>query len=389
VTRVVPGGSWIKGFQYWMQESEAPDSFIIWAAISAISGATQRKIRISFDYYEYFTNMYILFVGPPGIVHKSTVIHEIRKMYWELNIPTTSESLTREELINQMITRNNGLVAAMTAMPDELSDFLKKSGPEMAEFLTSIYNCPEKWEYSTRARGIETIEKAFLNVLGGTTPSWIADNFDQHFMEGGYAARTIFIHELEPRFTKYKPKVTPEMRKVRKLLLEDLAHIASLEGEFEWEPEADVFMEHWYNNENPKDRRAADYKLKHYFGRKNLHVHKLAMVLQLEKSDELIITKKNLEQSLLLLRSIETSMAHTFSAVGRNVYASDLERIHAEIQEAGASGLPMSAIMGKNYSALPGIAFEEQLKMLRIMKKIRRELKDGEEWFYPIPGKEN
>lgn len=376
MSRCVPGGSWIKGFQFWMSESEAPDSYLLWAAINAIAGCTQRKVYIKWGYHKYYTNHYIVLVGPAGVVHKSSTINMVRHMYRETAIPVASESLTREALIDQMIKRGDGITAALCAMPDEISDFLRPSGPTMIEFLTSIYDSPDQWEYTTRQRGTEVMDNAFLNLFAGTTPRWIANEFDITFVEQGFASRTLFVHEHEPRFRRAKMRITEEMHTMYKLLVDDLAHIAQLTGEFQWDVEAEDWFDHWYEHDAPNEIKHAEFKLKSYMARKPTHMLKLAMVLQLQKSDEMILTLKNLKEAKVLLDNLELSMARTFSAVGRNIYANDLERIYQEIKDAG--GLTEGEITTKNYGAMPKMALDETLQTLAIMGKIVKKLtKDG------------
>src|SRR3990167_4749015 len=145
MTRSVPGANWLRGWLYWMKESEAPDSYLTWAGISALADCTQRKVWVKWIYHDYYTNQYIWLVGPPGILHKSATIDMVRRFYREVGIPTTSEALSKEALIDQMITRGDGTTSALTALPDEFSDFVRTSGPPMIEFLTSIYGCPDVW----------------------------------------------------------------------------------------------------------------------------------------------------------------------------------------------------------------------------------------------------
>lgn len=375
-------GSWLKGWQFWLQESGAPDNYILWSGISAIAGATERSVFLKWGYQTFYTNEYVIFVGPPGITFKSSTIEMVRQLYRQLDIPRASESLSREELIEQMIKRGDGLVSAITLLPDEFSDLLVISGPKMVEFLTTIYSCPSSWEYSTRLRSTEEIENAFLNMLGGTTPDWLAENFDISFVKKGFASRVIFIREEEPRFMRADMTITDEMYKMYNFLVEELNHIRTLEGEFQWKDDAWKFFVEWHDNSLLKEIRNRDHRIRGYMARKPTHLLKLAMILQLSRSDELYITKESISEAKELLDNLESNMARTFSAVGRNIYANDLERIYAEmIQEGGQ--MSKTEVLARNYNAMPRQAFEEQLQTLVDMGKVRRELR-GTETHYVV-----
>lgn len=371
--RKVPGNNWIKGWHYWLQESEAPNSYISWAAISAIAGSTKRRVSMEWVYHTYYPNFYIVLVGPAGTVHKSSTIDMVRRVLQEIKVPTASEAVTKEALINMLKDRSHDQkTCALTALPDEFSDFIRASGPAMFEFLTSVYGCPNYWEYTTLKRGTDAITNAYLNILAGTTPSWIANEFDATFTEQGFASRTLFVYETEPRFRKAKVNITPEMRKMYTLLVDDLFHISELQGTFEWEDNSvyDQFA-NWYENILPAEIQKADYRIKSYLARKPTHLLKLMMILQLAESDELILTQDKYQQSKLLLDNLEVSMSSTFSAVGRNQYANDLERIYHEVHASG--GMSLQEIWRKNYSAFATKqSFDETMETLCIMGLLTR-----------------
>ena len=105
------------------------------------------------------------------------------------------------------------------------------------------------------------------------------------------------------------------------------------------------------------------------------------MVLQLSVSDELVITQENIKKSKQLFDALEESMMQTFSAVGRNIYANDLERIYNEVLDVGGR-MVKAEIIERNYSAMPRIALEEQLQTLQDMGKLRKELGSDGKLYY-------
>lgn len=376
-------GSWLKAWLYWMQESGAPDSYLLWAGISTLAGVTERKVYVKWGYHTFYTNEYVIFVGPPGITFKSSTIEMVRRTLRKLEVPMASESLSREALIEQLIKRGDGDISSLTLLPDEFSDLVAVSGPNMIELLTTLYNCPDVWEYTTRLRKEETIERVFLNILGGTTPDWLAEHFDVSFIKKGFASRVIFLREEEPRFMRARMNVTEDMYRMYALLVDELAHIRTLEGEFQWDQDAWNFFEDWHDNKLMAEVRGKDHRIRGYMARKPTHLLKLSMTLQLAKCDELRITKASMQEAKTLLDGLEVSMARTFSAVGRNIYASDLERIYEELRDNGGE-MSRSEIVSRNYNAMPRQALEEQLQMLVDMGKIGRDLRERELWFVVI-----
>jgi len=63
---------WIKGYMEFTEDSESPTSFSFWTAVWVVAGALQRRVWIDMRKFQWTPNFYIIFVGPPGIVAKST-----------------------------------------------------------------------------------------------------------------------------------------------------------------------------------------------------------------------------------------------------------------------------------------------------------------------------
>lgn len=372
--------NWIKGFSFFTSESEAPDSYLFWTAMSTIAGAIQRRVHVRWIYYDFYPNMYIVLVGPPARVHKSSVIAFGRNFLREIGVATASEAITKEALIDQMDKRSTEFASALTVLSSELETFISPSGEKMIGFLTDIFDSPDIWEYTTKGGGTKIIKKPYLNLLAGTTPSWIATSFDISFVEQGMASRTLFIFENKPRFHKAFANITPEMWEMRDKLAMDLEHISQLEGEFEWTEDAIEWFTDWYENHLPQEK--LDYRLEGYLGRKPTHLLKVAMVLSLAARDELVLDSQILQLAKAQLDLLESSMVKTFSAVGRNPYASDLERIFNEILLEG--GMTKAEIMQRNAHAMQKAVLEETLETLILMGVVRQEVNRGHVTYLPV-----
>lgn len=384
-------GNWITSFLYFTSESESPDSYFVWTALSTIAAVVQRKIKNKWIYSDVYPNLYITLVGPPGKVHKSSVLNFSRAMLYELEakfdtrIAVTSESISREAMIDQMQTGSFKLeddtpISATTIISGELMTFFASSAEKMVEFLTDIYDSPNVFKHTTRGSGTAILRNAYVNFIAATTPSWIASYFDIAFIDQGFASRTLFVYETKPRFLNPEPNITPEMWEMKDKLLEDLNHIASLSGEFVPTEAAREWFKDWYLNTWPNEK--LDYRLSSYHSRKPLMMRKLAMLLSLAECDDLEITVDYYLMAEGLLKSIEPSMSRTFSAVGKNKYASDLERIFNDI--VLSDGISAELLRRQNYSALDRAAFEDNINNLVAMGAIKREVTPQGVMYIPL-----
>lgn len=369
--------NWIDGFMYYTKESESPDNYLKWTAIFTIAAATQRRVHTHWVYWTFYPNVYVMLVGPAGKVHKSSSLRFARKMLVELGVPCASEAISKEALILQMKSRGIDN-QALAIVASEFATFIRTSGPPMVEFLTDIYDCEDNWEYTTKSGGTATIERPFMTMLAGVVPDWIAAEFDATFVQGGFASRTLFVVAHEPRFRKAFAQITPDMDLMRTQLVEDLMEISTLQGEFHWTPAAEAWFEHWYEKELPKER--LDYRLEGYLSRKPTHAIRLAMILSLAESNDLVIEERHFKQAEKYLDELEPKMVQAFAAVGRNPYANDHERIAAEIIEAG--GMTRGQLVDRNIHAMDRKVLDELLENLELMGKIVKHYTPGKDIRY-------
>lgn len=369
--------NWLHGFLEYTKESEAPDNYLLWTAISTLAGATQRQISTKWGYLTIYPNMYTMLVGPPGF-RKSTALSFGRGLLRAIGVPMSSESMSKEAMITQMVERNKMKKpprSALTVLSSDFMTFMQTSGPSMIEFLTDIYDSPDKWEYTTKQRGSEVVKNGFVNLLAATTPGWISDTFSISFIEQGFASRCLFIYEDKLRFLRAFPKVTPEMEEVYLALIEDLQYINKLKGVIPWTQAGHDWFENWYEKEHPKE--LLDYRLSGYLRRKPTHVLKLAMILALsERDDKIQMDSKNISAAKRLLDFLEPKMTKTFSSVGRNPYASDMERIYEDVLENGP--IQVQELRRKNRHAMDKRTFDDTMENLTLMGLLKTALVKGQ-----------
>jgi hypothetical protein len=217
---------------------------------------------------------------------------------------------------------------------EELGDIINKTGLEMFEFLTSMYDGKRKLESKTVSRGIEFAQAPCINMAGGTTPMWISSNLPESLIGGGFASRVIWIYEDKLRAKRMYYKDIGDVKHFDKLeqdLVHDLHHISSLEFEWDIEQEALDFMEDWYQNEHTSE--GADRKILGYLARKPTHIHKAAQLIHLAYSDEPILKKYDFVSAIATLERTEQNLPKVFTGVGKNVYSIDMKDIAEYIAE--------------------------------------------------------
>lgn len=349
--RVLPG-SWLTAYLSYTAESESPEEYHLWTAISVIAGVLKRQVFFDMGYFLLYPNMYTVLVGPPGRCKKSTAMRigrDILKAHPASKF--TADSTTREKLIINLTQAYKDGASAMTAHSTEFATMLTSSGMDMVVFLTDIFDCPPVWEHDTKSGGKNTIKAPYLNLLGATTPDWISRAMPLDTIGVGLTSRIIFVYQDTPREADPIPKLTDAQKALAGLLVTDLIALSTLSGEFRLDDEADRIHREWYRPHVLRPNPTGDPRLAGYYERKQTHVLKLSMILAASKREGLVITAQDFNDAMAILARTEQRMQRVFSGVGKNPIHADKEAVLEAIIAAGENGLSMGEALARfNYS---------------------------------------
>lgn len=326
---------WIDAYMKYSQHSEAPDNFHRWTAISVVAGALRRHVWLDMRYFQWTTNMYIIFVAPPGIVSKSTTANIGMNLLRQVEgIKFGPDAVTWQALVyelqeaKEMFQLIDGegeyhIMSALTCVCSEFGNFLNPHDREMVDALVSLWDGQiGTWTKLTKTQGNNLIENPWLNVLACTTPDWIAGNFPDALIGGGFTSRCVFIYaEKKRHYTAYTDMEVPnDFNELQFKLIQDLEHIANnITGEYKLSASARAYGKVWYEKhyENPPQDLVGE-RFGGYIARKQTHIHKLAMVLAAAEYDKLIIDEHHLFNASNYVEMLEADMPKVFSRIGTN-----------------------------------------------------------------------
>jgi hypothetical protein len=320
--------------------SEAPKHMHFWTAVSTIAGALRRRVWIDMAYFRWHPNFYIILVAPPGIVAKSTTsgigmsllkkVPDIKfgpdVVTWQALVTGFAESTVAFELNGEFHT-----MSAMTIESSEFGNLLNPADKEMVDLLVSMWDGkPGLFEKKTKHSGTDAVENPWINIIACTTPAWIAGNFPEYMIGGGFTSRCIFVYaEKKARYVAYPSQIVPaSLRQTAQRLVEDLAQISLLCGEYKLTDKAFAWGNAWYENHfAAKHLHLDDDRFGGYLARKQTHIHKLAMVLAAAESDRLTITDEHLAIADQMVTDLEPDMQFVFSKIGKSEDAVYAERL--------------------------------------------------------------
>lgn len=326
--------NWLKTFVEWSSYGEAPLKMLFWTGVSTVAGALRRRVWIDQKFFQWVPNFYIVMVAPPGIVSKSTTANIGMNLLRDVpGIRFGPDVVTWQSLVQTLANSAEGIIdptdpmavhtmSAITVASDEFGTFLNPDNSEMIDVLVSLWDGKRgAFRKETKTSGSDKIENPWINIIGCTTPSWIAGRFPEYLIGGGFTSRCVFIYAERKRQTvAYLDSAVPKGHDdTRQRLVADLEQMSLLFGEYQLSPDAREWGKEWYERHwaAPSTQLNTE-QYAGYLARKQTHIHKLAMVLAAAKSDELIITLDSLQNAEAMTSAVETDMPKVFSRIGQN-----------------------------------------------------------------------
>jgi hypothetical protein len=201
----------------------------------------------------------------------------------------------------------------------------------MVDLLVSLWDGKQgAFEKRTKMSGNDRIENPWINLVACTTPSWIAGNFPEYLIGGGFTSRCVFIYaEQKSQYVAYPGLCVPkELPELEDKLAGDLEHIScALTGEYRLSPDATEWGEAWYKHHyTHRPANLDDDRFGGYIARKQTHVHKLAMILAAARHDTLVISAEDLSVANTMVTDLESDMPFVFGKIGRTDISLQMDR---------------------------------------------------------------
>ena len=341
---------WIPAYLEYASVTEAPRRMHFWSAVGTIAGCLRRRVWIDMKRFCWYPSFYIIYVGPPGIVAKSTTIDIATDLLRQVpGIKFGPNAITWQALVTAFAAASESFeyqaewhpMSPLTLVASELGSLLNLQDKDMINLLIELWDGKKTYEKITKMSGNDTIEAPWINLQAGTTPHWIADNMPQAMIGGGLSSRCIFVYgDMKERYVAYVDEQVGKGDNIlRTKLIADLEQIAMLCGSFTISEDARVWGRAWYER-FWKDAmsRMDDQMLEGYAARKQTHMHKVAMVLSASKSDSLVITAEDLQLANTMLEDLEKDMHRVFSRIGRTEDSMQAERFIEYVRRKGVVG---------------------------------------------------
>lgn len=333
--------------------TEAPRHMHFWTGVSTLAGALQRKVWVDQAYFKWYPNLYIVLVAPPGIVSKSTtaglgmdLLRQVQGVAFGPEIVTWPALVDAFEAASDapLIGEAYYPQSALTLESSEFGVLLDPQDKGMVDLLVSLWDGKQgKMEKKTKTSGNNSIENPWINIIACTTPSWIAGNFPEYMVGGGFTSRTLFVYaDAKAKLVAYPfQHVPPDHDEKKQKLVDDLQYIFdNVRGEYRLTPRALEWGEHWYNQHYTQKAAnlSDDDRFGGYLARKQTMIHKVGMIVAASSGDSMYLTEEHLNLAATMITDLEPDLQFVFSKIGRSPISVYTERLVSFVHSRGAVG---------------------------------------------------
>lgn len=395
--------NWIESYVYYNHESEAPDPFLRWTAISMVAAALEKRVWLRWGYEKIYPPLYIILVAPPGKARKGTAMHLASELVEECSeITKMHTSTTSAQFIRRMVQSGKSFVVdgieyvhmPVYSFTEELTDLFKDD--LLYKNLISFWDGRDKWDSATkgdRSKGVkDEIKGCCVNLLSATTPGSLKDSLPSDGISSGFTSRVIFVGQVRSRGRKPDAlfPFTPEAIEIRKGLLHDLNLITKMVGIYH---RTDEYLEKytdWYLN-MPEECPFMPERFNPYWSRRATIIKKLSMIWAASESDELIAKPHHFDLALMHLEEAEKMMPIAFNKMGNNTNRENLDivcdKIFFATKNPITGGIFDSELIKETCFEMDLSTMESMLLTLKRAGMIKEEIRNGRKFYYYIEQK--
>ena len=359
----------INNYLTYTKNTETPELIHLWCAFSCLAGAAERRVWLDRGMFNIYGNLFVILVGPPSVIAKSTSIGYMTRTLSRCNCNVTHAIATKQKIVDEMassiqfhnISKEEKFPhTSVTFALSELNALLT-AGTDMVLFLTDIWDRYDSYEEKTIKRGTREIVNPYFNLIGAATTEWFSKAVCNDMLSSGFLSRCILAYATKRRGRHSKTLKGPKELEAHNKCIEILSWMKEVFGEIEIAPDAEGFYDEWYMGLT--DEYEDDPKLGGFYDRKaKMFVPKLAMLIALGDC-RTKVEKSDFEKALKVFDYTEPAIKSCYAIAGANKLAPFARRILTMTMQKGGS-LPYQDMLKHFYYDLDE---EELMKVIGIL----------------------
>jgi hypothetical protein len=348
------------------QEAESPRSFFLWSGLAAISAVTRKNVWVNKKFYKLYPNVYIMLVARSGLrkgypvklAQRLVEGTEVTKVIAGRNsIQSIIQELSRQWTLEsgKVLTYAQGFL-----VNDELGAFLIED-PAAQTILTTLYDSfyHQNWTNTLKSEGRSVLKDICLTMLSATNETHLSAFLDDTSVSGGFIGRTLIVYET--RKSKLNALIDDDDLAAvnHEELLTDLKRISEAVGQVKLTKEAKTLYKAWYAEFNKKLDEDTSNDETGTSERLHDHILKIATLLSLSDSNDLVVTNTHLSKAIELCTGFTTSVKRITIGKGKSEF-SDKNRIFLDylLSQPGFKALRRKVLSAK-YGDLDAIDLDK------------------------------
>jgi hypothetical protein len=351
---------------------ETPKSFVKWSLYTAIAAVTSPNVSLNKQgAYDLYPNIYTMLLGESGVgkgfgvwLAKSLVntVDSTRVFAGRNSIQKIVSDLS------MAITKGKGKEMIKDARAylssGEFVNFLLKD-EQAISILTEWYDTHyvKEWANSLKSSGTETLKDVNITMLGASTADYLRESVPVAAIRGGFFGRLMLIYSAEKGKinalideAKEEEQVAPRVKEWSKYLIE-LSKIAP-GSKFKITEGAREFYRPWYYDlqERIKTRQLTDKT--GYIHRLHDHALKIAMIVSLSESDELILHKRHVDEGINMAQELISTIKKTIIGIGLSQSAPKNEVFLRSLFKAAENKMSRKKMMQDNHNEFDSLEMD-------------------------------
>ena len=292
----------VSGFIEYTSAYESPTSFWKWSAYVTIGSILRDNCFLLLKDIKIFPNIYVLLLADSAIQRKANpinfcrefvdTIHNTKLITGRSSIQGILDELARGEtdkITGQIMKGGSALFLAQELSANIVND------PEAIRILTDIYDFHPNYDSRLRGMGHFRIPNLCFSMFAASNETLLRDVYDVKATMGGLLGRTFLVipDEFRPGNSLFNPNHTSSSLDS---LTNELKLFSQLRGRFEVNKDGQEFYNEWYLpfRESYKEKQDRSGIV----GRIHTSVLKLAMILCVNETKQLIIHTRHIAQAI-------------------------------------------------------------------------------------------
>jgi hypothetical protein len=211
-----------------------------------------------------------------------------------------------------------------------------------------------------------------VNFIGGTTPDFMQETFDDALVNQGYSSRTFYIYGAKNRKSVFfRPELTEEQKQYRREISTHVKSLTRLYGQIKVTDETKQWLQDWIETfaANPDKRVARSPKMKAYYARMNIHIMKVAMAIHFGETTDMFVPQSTFEEAIQILQKEEVTMQLALTVGGNNPLAKTSAKVLEHLQSVGKR--TFNQLLAQFWEQVKKQELEEVLNFLQTTDQIK------------------